>query len=811
MSSVVTWDIETTIKSLFKRKGSPFHPDNWTVTHGYKRLAEDAVHEHRFGRSRPTSGWLRPVLSGTRLLVGQNIKFDLLHALQDADNLEAWMEYVAAGGDIWDVQLAEYLLCGMGQKDHMLSLDEIAPRYGGNVKVDEVKKLWEAGVSTEDIEPTLLTRYLCGGKDEHGVWQLGDVENTELIFKGQLKRARECGQLNSIMMNMGSLLCTIEMERNGMYVDMPLGLKLAGELKVEVDRLHAALEEYLPKDLPFKFKWTSRFHKSALIFGGTVNWDAHEYDVEDAHEWGEATIYKHEYEALPADKRPKLLYSQMDEVHYVCEDGEVRSREAIEGGGYYVARYASGKNVGEMKTKKVKVDNYDKPKGRACKAPYVFPRITAPKKQWESADAGVYSVSSEVIEELGVRNIPFLKALAELQSVSKDLGTYFIVTYEETGESKGMLSLVDQHGIIHHSINHTSTVTGRFSSSNPNLQNVPKGDKSKVKLVFVSRFGADGQIIQSDFTALEIYIQAILTKCKQLIEDLKNGLDMHVLRLSNSPAGQGKKYEELLILCKGTATMEPVKEWHYKRTDSKVYSFQAAYGAGDNKIADTTGMALELVAQLRAADDARYPEINKYFAARTEEIKRNRRPSGNAYPHPDKPAIMCNIGRSTVRTPDGKLYSYMESPSPEYLVKRGIFQSFSPTEIKNYEVQGEGGEWAKAAMLLAVRYFYKMRNWGGLALLVNQVHDALYSDAHKKVAEQAAAALHACMLEASTYMEWRFKWPVPVPVPSETKMGCNMMEEKGIPGIDLRAAPIRQELRALYMNNYQPSFQGTTT
>lgn len=816
--SVTTWDIETTIKSLFKRKGSPFHPDNWTVTHGFKRLTGTEVVEHRFGRHPPGPGWLRPVLAETRLLVGQNIKFDLLHALQDADNLEAWMDYVASGGDVWDVQLAEYLLCGMGQKDHMLSLDEIAPRYGGNVKVDEVKKLWEAGVSTEDIEPTLLTRYLCGGKDEHGVWQLGDVENTELIFKAQLKRARECGQLNSIMLNMGSLLCTIEMERNGMYVDMPLGLKLAGELKVEVDRLHAALEEYLPKDLPFKFKWTSRFHKSALIFGGTVQWDAHEYDVEDAHEWGEATIYRHEYEALPADRRPKLLYSQMDEVmctaemqHFDIKVGDLIPLATAKELGIMVTRYASGKNVGEVKTKKVKVDDLTKPKGRACKAPYTFPRITAPKKQWESADAGVYSVSSEVIEELGVRNIPFLKALAELQSVSKDLGTYFIVTDEETGESKGMLSLVDQHGIIHHSINHTSTVTGRFSSSNPNLQNVPKGDKSKVKLVFVSRFGADGQIIQSDFSALEIYIQAILTKCKQLIEDLRNGLDMHVLRLSNSPAGQGKKYEELLILCKGSATMEPVKEWHYKRTDSKVYSFQAAYGAGDQKIADTTGMDITLVSQLREADDKRYPEINKYFSARTEEIKRNRRPSGNAYPHPDKPAIMCNIGRSTVRTPDGKLYSYMESPSPEYLVKRGIFQSFSPTEIKNYEVQGEGGEWAKAAMLLAVRYFYKMRNWGGLALLVNQVHDALYSDAHKKVAEQAATALHACMLEASTYMEWRFNWPVPVPVPSETKMGCNMMEEKGIPGIDQSAAPIRQELRALYMKNYQPSFQGTNT
>lgn len=337
-------------------------------------------------------------------------------------------------------------------------------------------------------------------------------------------------------------------------------------------------------------------------------------------------------------------------------------------------------------------------------------------------------------------------------------------------------------------------------------QNIPKGDKSKVKLVFVSRFGKDGKVIQSDFTALEIYVQAILTKCKQLIEDLRAGLDMHVLRLSNSPLGEGRSYDDLLVLCKGNGDTEPVKEWHYKRTDSKVYSFQAAYGAGDAKIAETTGMEVDRVAALRAADDARYPEINKYFEARTVEIKKNRKPSGMAYPHPDFPQVICNIGRSTVRTPDGKLYSYYESPSPEYLVKRGTFASFSPTEIKNYEVQGEGGEWAKAAMWLAVRYFYKHRNFGGLGLLVNQVHDALYADAHADVSRSVAVALHACMECASDFMEYYFKWTVPVPVPSETKWGTNMLEEKGIPGVVEDAQQVRAELRSLYMKGYTPSF-----
>jgi DNA polymerase-1 len=320
-----TWDIETTVHTKFKRKANPFIPENWTVTHGFKKKGQTGVTEHRFGKSRPNGGWLLPVLQDCRLLVGMNIKFDLLHALQDADNLAAWMPWVEAGGNVWDIQLAEYLLCGLGQRDQMLSLDEIAPRYGGNVKVDEVKALWNAGWMTEDIEPALLSRYLCGGPDEFGVPQLGDVENTEKVALAQIARARECGQLNSILLNMGALLCSVEMERNGMFVDMPLGLKIAGELKVEIEKLHAALQEYLPKDLPFDFKWTSRFHKSALIFGGTVNWDAHEYDMADG-----TTMLRHHYEealaeyggdekaAVLVDPGMRRVYSRWTKCTAIC-------------------------------------------------------------------------------------------------------------------------------------------------------------------------------------------------------------------------------------------------------------------------------------------------------------------------------------------------------------------------------------------------------------------------------------------------------------------------------------------------------------
>jgi hypothetical protein len=167
---------------------------------------------------------------------------------------------------------------------------------------------------------------------------------------------------------------------------------------------------------------------------------------------------------------------------------------------------------------------------------------------------------------------------------------------------------------------------------------------------------------------------------------------------------------------------------------------------------------------------------------------------------------MRHIGEGKFRTPDGKLYTYREHPAPEYLVKRGSSASFSPTEIRNYVVQGSGGEWAKAAMALSVRAFYAKGNFGGRALLVNQVHDAVYADADFIVAPEAAALLHACMEGASDYIEYKFGWAIPVPVPSDTSWGASMMDEDKITGLKDNAAPLRTWLRDTYMNSYVPSY-----
>jgi DNA polymerase I len=202
---------------------------------------------------------------------------------------------VADGGLVWDCQLAEYLLDGMVQESHMLSLDEVAPRYGGTVKIDEVKALWEKGVDTHLIPRQLLLDYLLGRGDDGG-----DILNTEKVFLGQLKAARERGMLNSMRLNMGALLASIEMERNGLWVNKALGLELAAQLEADIARLREQMQQYLPQDLPFEFNWNSPRQKSALIFGGQVKYEAREAVL---------------------DERGEQAYALKEEEHYILCDG----------------------------------------------------------------------------------------------------------------------------------------------------------------------------------------------------------------------------------------------------------------------------------------------------------------------------------------------------------------------------------------------------------------------------------------------------------------------------------------------------------
>lgn len=781
-------DLECNTKTSFKRKANPFDPEAKIVAIAFKEVGtpfEETIAWHLQhlqpgspGQSFP--GIFRTALKKTKLLVGHNIKFDLLHLLNDETSYEAYREWVVAGGRVWDTQLAEYLLQGMRQQWHMNSLEEVSVLCGGTTKLNAVKLLWDEGVDTEDIDPDLLMEYLVGTGP--GTDNLGDIGNTELVFQHQWKRAKSAGQIKSIMVSMTGLMATIEIERNGMFVDKAGGLAIAEELREDLRTLREDLGKFVPANLPFEFNWGSTDQRSAIIFGGSIKYNPWEYQLEDGT-W-------HEESLLP-DQAP-LAYRAIDAKAYsngtLVAEGEPVPSDAV--------RYLSGKKKGEPKLSTVKVADISRPIKRRCERYFKFDGVTSPEKKWAADKPGFYSTAADVIEALSNRNVPFLKLLAKSLKLAKDLTTYFI---SEDGE-KGMLTLVNEVGIIHHMLNMCSTVTARLSSSSPNLQNIPKGGKSKVKEIFVSRY-KDGAILQSDFTQLEIYVQALITQSKQLIKDLQDGLDLHCVRVSQK---KGITYEESVRLCK----TEALPEWVAERTAAKIFSFQRAYGAGASLISDGTGIPFDDVQALITAEETRYPEIEPFFRKLSLKVEQSAIP-GRYVQHPLAPALPCRLDTGSYVTPDGKRYSYTMEPSPGYMVKRGIAATFSPTQLKNYVVQGAGAEFAKLGMFVAMWLLYRFRKeLAGRAVLCNQVHDAVYADSDPSVRVHVAAILQAGMEMANNAVECLFDWKIEAPVPSDTTYGPSMaesfpMEDENFPQL---VSKFKAVVTAELFGGFIPSF-----
>ena len=436
------WDCETGTLPAFGRKASPFNPLNHVVMAAWTtpEAGRDFTVLHTPEGPEP-DGWFADVLENCDLLAGFNIKFDVLYAIRPGydHNRAAWRRWIAGGGRLWDAQIAEYLICGAGPEHQWLSMDEVSPRYGGSVKIDEVKLLWNRGVDTKDIDPKLLRQYLCG-REVNGVWEPGDIHNTLLIAEAQIKQAKADGIYRKILAcDMAALVALIEMERNGEQLNMAKGHERAVVLRGIVDEQQARLQKYVV-GYPGTFSWRSRFHKSALFFGGDVKYEAPEFQNK-AGEW-------QLHEPWPEGQQ---AYSQMD---VTVDTGEV---------------YKSGKNQGMPKTRKEKRDDPSKPKTRKGTALYTFPQQVEPDAEWESDNEGVYSTNAEVIADIKDRrlDVPFLQDYILLNDVMKDLSTYYITG--DDGEQTGMLTMADEAGQVHCNFSTCGTATTRLAVDSPNL------------------------------------------------------------------------------------------------------------------------------------------------------------------------------------------------------------------------------------------------------------------------------------------------------------------------------------------------------
>ena len=124
-------------------------------------------------------------------------------------------------------------------------------------------------------------------------------------------------------------------------------------------------------------------------------------------------------------------------------------------------------------------------------------------------------------------------------------------------------------------------MTTRLSSSRPNAHTLPRDGTSRVKESFSSRFGADGRIVEVDYSALEVVALAAISGDMNLMQQLLDGTDMHCYRLAGS---LNEPYDEVYEKCHNEAHPEH-KKYKQLRTDTKPRAFANQYGASAAGIA----------------------------------------------------------------------------------------------------------------------------------------------------------------------------------------------------------------------------------
>ncbi|AVP40054.1 DNA polymerase I [Klebsiella phage myPSH1235] len=655
------------------------------------------------------------------------------------------------------------------------SLDETAPKYGGTHKVDGVKILWEQGVLTSQIDPILLHDYLVNG----------DIPNTALCFYGQCATFAQRNQMQYVWERMDALLAWAYCEWFGLFVNMPIARKNQEEQEQRIREIKQELQQYIPKDLPetLDFNFGSDFHMSALVYGGPIKYRKKvPYDPPQYVK----------YDAYLADVNGTLQYIDVSDWQPEWT--------------YPRTLYKSGKNKGlpkvfRLDTEEEKLkwedDLYFCPGlVNIQELPEVIREKYAERGEFRQArtlqdGTPVYSTSTDAMEALARRGFEFCRLVNELGALEKDTGTYYLRTeYNEDGSVKklsGMLQYVipqspDGSGIIHHRLNTCSTVTGRLSGSNPNLQNLPRDGTSRVKQMFTSRYGAGGRITEVDYSALEVVMSCVHTGDRKLLSLLQNGTDMHCYRLAFK---ENKTYEEMYDLCHN-ADGPDYKYWKQQRTDIKPPSFAAQYGATAKGIAFATGCTVEYAQSFLDNEAKLFPDTIGFRAVVKEEVERTGA-EGRMYREQadDGSYRIYRIGTWT--SPAGARYSFRQKEQWKEVVpgqRKQKVMDYKETEMANYWCQGEAFFLMAVAAGMVLRALLARDWFDNQVCLITNVHDALYLDsANPEVGREASLLVKQCMEDAPKRIHQL--WPNygiigEVPFPAEAEMGTSMYSKEKV-------------------------------
>jgi DNA polymerase-1 len=291
-------------------------------------------------------------------------------------------------------------------------------------------------------------------------------------------------------------------------------------------------------------------------------------------------------------------------------------------------------------------------------------------------------------------------------------------------------------------LNHTATVTGRLSSTNPNLQNI---SNNPIKQIFTSRY-KDGVIVEMDFNQLEVVALAHVTRDLQLIHDISSGADIHS------------------ELYKAMFGRYPTKE---ERKPFKARTFQLIYGAGAKAISKQAGCSLDEAKKFVDVFYARYPSVGKWHKEFAVEVE-----SKSTYELDDE-GFREKTKTYILNTETGRKFCFKEYHSDSTWSSRTY--NFSPTELKNYPVQGLAtGD--IVPMMLGV--MFRLLKGRDDVKMVNTIHDSLMFDVRQEAVDDFVKGITELLQNTHVYFETIFGKPLALKLNAGASVGINWFEMK---------------------------------
>ena len=322
-----------------------------------------------------------------------------------------------------------------------------------------------------------------------------------------------------------------------------------------------------------------------------------------------------------------------------------------------------------------------------------------------------YSTSADVLESLKNQH-PVVSMVLQYRTLSKLNSTY----------CEGLLKVIGDDGRIHSSFNQTETRTGRISSTEPNLQNIPVRTElgREMRKFFTARDG--WVLVDADYSQIELRVLADISGDKNMIDAFKNNQDIHAITAS-------QVFNMPLDFVTGEM-----------RSRAKAVNFGIVYGIGAYSLAKDIGVTNKEAKNYIESYLKHYSGIDKYMHDVVEKAK-------------DTGYVETVFGRRR----------YL----PELSASNGMTRAFGERVARNAPIQGTAADIIKIAMIKVDK---RLAEENLEARLVLQVHDELIVECPSHESMRVAMILQEEMEKAVS---------LSVPLVADSAVGKTWYDAKG--------------------------------